>query len=128
MKLRSAKSAMAALFALGFVLVHPALAQSGGGMMDDKQGGTGPGMQQMSGMMRDMSGQMMGMSGNMSKGNMSSAQQKQMGERMREMAGMMDKMSGMMGRGMMMDTDTQMQMDQMRKRMDEMMKGAAGGK
>jgi len=117
MKLIFAKSVTAALFTLGFVLVQPALAQTGDG--------TGPGMQQMSGMMHDMSDQMMGMSGGMSKGGMSAAQQKQMGERMRTMATMMDQMSGMMGKGLMMDAGQQKQMGEMRMQMDDMMKGGS---
>ncbi|KVW94213.1 hypothetical protein [Thiobacillus denitrificans] len=103
-----------------FALALPANAQMGSGMMDAKKGGPGSGTQQMSTMTNDMADQVMGMSGEMSKGNLSAAQQKQMGERMRMMATMMDDMSGMMGKGMMMDADTQKRMDQMRKQMDEM--------
>ena len=107
-----------------FALAIPANAQMGSGM-DAKKGGQCPGAQQMSTTERDMADQMMGMSGEMSKGNMSAAQQKQMSERMRKMATMMEDMSGMMGKGMMMDADTQKRMDQMRRQMDEMMHGNA---
>ena len=122
-----AKTAITTLFVLGFAMVLPALAQSGGGTMDGKKGGAGPGMQQMSGMMHDMSDQMMGMSGDMSQGKLSAAQQKQIGERMRTMATMMDQMSGMMGKGMMMDAGQQKQMGEMRMQMDGMMKEMPAG-
>ena len=122
------KTALTTLFVLGFAMALPALAQSGGGTMDGKKGGPGPGMQQMSGMMHDMSDQMMGMSGDMSKGGMSAAQQKQMGERMRTLSTMMDQMSGMMGKGMMMDAGQQKQMGDMRMQMDGMMKEMPAGK
>ena len=122
MKTTFTRTAATALFALGLAIALPILAQSGGGVMDGKKGGPGPGMQQMSGMMHDMSNQMMGMSGDMGKGGMSAVQQKQMSERMRTMSTMMDQMSGMMGKGMMMDADMQKQMHDMRGRMDGMMK------
>lgn len=108
-----------------FALSLPAGAEMGAGMMDAKKNVPGSGAQQMSTMEHDMADQMMSMSGEMSRGNMSAAQQKQMSERMRKMATMMDDMSGMMGKGMMMDAENQKRMDQMRKQMDEMTHGDA---
>lgn len=93
------------------------------GAMGDQKGG----MTQMSGMMHDMADMMMGASGEMSKGDMSAAQQKQMSERMREMSLMVDNMSGMMGKGMTMDAEQQKKMGEMRKQMDAMHKSAAPG-
>ncbi|MHB1232210.1 MAG: hypothetical protein ACYCZQ_06490 [Burkholderiales bacterium] len=120
---------LSAFIAAGtFALALPAGAQMGSGMMDAKNGGPGSGAQQMSGIEHDMANQMMGMSGEMSKGTMSTMQQKQMGERMRKMATMMDDMSGMMGKGMMMNAENQKRMDQMRKQMDEMRHGEASKK
>ncbi|MHB1053831.1 MAG: hypothetical protein ACYCZT_12305 [Thiobacillus sp.] len=121
---------LASLFAAGvFVVSVPASAQMGSGMMGDKMGTsmTGSGAQQMSGLQHDMSGQMMGMSAEISKGNMSAAQQKQMGERMRMMGTMMGDMSSMTGQGMVMDAETQKRMEQMRMQMKGMMPGGSPG-
>ena len=93
------------------------------GMMGDQKGG----MTQMSGMMHDMANLMMGASGEMSKSDVTAAQQKKMSERMREMSLMVDNMSGMMGKGMMMDAEQQKKMTEMRKQMDTMHKDTAAG-
>lgn len=104
------------------MMAGPGGGTMGPGMMGGPKG-PGPGAQQMSTMTHDMADQMVGMSGEMSKGNLSAAQQKQMSERMRKLATMMDDMSGMMGKGMMPDPEMQKRMEQMRKQMDGMMKG-----
>jgi len=111
---------LAVVLASGLVIALPVGAQMGGGMMGDGKGNAG--MNQMSGVMHDMADQRMSMSGNMSRGDMTGAQQKRMAERMGTFATMLDSMSSIMGKGMMMDDAQQKHMNGMRKQMDEMMK------
>ncbi len=107
------------MLASALVFTMPVGAQMGGGMMGDTKSDAG--MNQMSGMMHDMADHMMSMSGDMSKGNMTTDQQKMMSERMGKFATMMDHMSNIMGKGMMMDDSQQKQMGEMRMQMDNMM-------
>ena len=128
MKVQHIRNAAIALIAGIGLMATPLYADMHGkgmekGAMGDQKGG----MTQMSGMMHDMADMMMGASGEMSKGDMSAAQQKQMSERMREMSLMVDNMSGMMGKGMMMDAEQQKKMTEMRKQMDTMHKDTAAG-
>ena len=128
MKVQHVRNAAIAVIAGIGLMATPLYADMHGkgmekGAMGDQKGG----MTQMSGMMHDMADMMMGASGEMSKGDMSAAQQKQMSERMREMSLMVDNMSGMMGKGMMMDAEQQKKMTEMRKQMDTMHKGATPG-
>jgi len=129
MKAQYIRNAAIALMASAWLVATPLYAEMPGGkdmgkgMMGDQKGG----MTQMSGMMHDMADMMMGASGEMSKGDMSAAQQKQMSDRMREMSLMVDNMSGMMGKGMMMDAEQQKKMTEMRKQMDAMHKETKSG-
>ncbi|MHB1053819.1 MAG: hypothetical protein ACYCZT_12245 [Thiobacillus sp.] len=121
MKAQHVRNAAIALIAGIGLMATPLYADMHGkGMEKGAMGDQKSGMTQMSGMTHDMANQVMGMSGEMSKGNLSAAQQKQMSERMRKMATMMDDMSGMMGKGMMMDVEQQKKMGEMRKQLDAM--------
>lgn len=121
MKPAFAKTATAVLLALGFAMAQPELAQSDGGMVDGKQGGSGPGMQQMSGLMHDMADQMTAVSGHLSMGRVDAGRQREMGKRLGEMAVMPDKMSGMTGKGMVSDPAARKQMEGWGERMKGMM-------
>ena len=128
MKVQHVRNAAIAVIAGIGLMATPLYADMHGkgmekGAMGDQKGG----MTQMSGMMHDMADMMMGASGEMSKGDMTAAQQKKMSERMREMSLMVDNMSGTMGKGMMMDAEQQKKMTEMRKQMDTMHKSAAPG-